>query len=474
MSIYRIILLVSFSILTINATWAQSEPDFAEAGQAAARRLRELIRIDTSNPPGNETKVAEYLKTILDAEGIEAEVLELEPGRGNLVARIRGNGKKKPVLLMGHTDVVGVDRDAWTVAPFEGLIRDGYLYGRGAADDKGGVATFLEVFLLIHRQIARQGAELDRDVIFLAEAGEEGTTQVGIDFLVEKHWDRIESEFALNEGGNTRVEDGKVKFVGVQTSEKVIRRLKLVARGSSGHGSIPRPDNAIARLSAAVAKLAAFQPPMRLNETTRMFFRTLAATSAAEDAFLFQHLADPEIGSLVEKTFRESERGDFLLYNSMLRSSIAPTIVEGGFRNNVIPPVAEATLDVRLLPGEDLDEFIAEVRRVIGDEAVEVEPLPAYRPAGLPSPLDSEMYRALDRAREAVFPDAITLPFMSTGGTDSAQLRSKGVKTYGVDPPASDEDAKGVHGNDERIWLDGLGPHVELVYRAVMEVARAR
>ena len=238
-----------------------------------------MIKIDTSGAAGNETQVAQFIKAILDKEGIASEILELQPGRGNLVARLRGNGTKRPVLLMGHTDVVGVERDKWSVDPFGGVVKDGYLYGRGALDNKDNVAVYLEVFLLLHRL----RVPLDRDVIFLAQAGEEGASSVGMGFMVARHWDKIDCEFALDEGGSIRLRDGRVHYVGVSTTEKVSRGIRLIARGRSGHGSVPLADNAITHLAAAVAKVGNYQMPMRLNPTTRTFFERLAAISPADE-----------------------------------------------------------------------------------------------------------------------------------------------------------------------------------------------
>src|SRR5438034_2549534 len=228
--------------------WSQASPDFARNRDEVVKNLQGLIRIDTSNPPGNETKAVEFIKAILDKEGISSEIFASDKNRANLVARIKGNGKRRPLLLMGHTDVVGVEREKWTVDPFGGVIKDGYLYGRGSSDDKGMASACLEVFLLLHRR----KVALDRDIIFLAEAGEEGTSTVGIDYMVAQHWDKIECEYALNEGGMIYAPDGKVKYVGIATIEKVPRGFRLVARGTSGHGSIPRQDNAITHLAAAV------------------------------------------------------------------------------------------------------------------------------------------------------------------------------------------------------------------------------
>src|SRR5262245_28008704 len=422
--------------------------------------LTELVKIDTSNPPGNEARAAEYIKGVLAKEGIESEIVESAPGRGSLIARLKGNGKKRPLLLMGHLDVVGVERDKWTVDPFVALIKDGYLYGRGSSDDKGMVAGNLEVFLQLHRL----KVPLDRDVIFLAEAGEEGTTQYGIDFLVEKHWDKIECEYALNEGGEFTLKDGKLFYAGVSTTEKVPRGLNLVAHGSSGHGSMPRPDNAVTHLAAAVAKIGNWQPPMRLNETTKAFFALLAEISPPAEAQLYRRVQDPKV--------QQQLRATNIRLNSMLRTSIVPTIIRGGFRENVIPADAEATLDVRALPDENIDQLIETLRKLINDPEIKIEKRAAgqRRPAAAPSRIDSEMFKALERAQQKVFPGSATLPIMQTGATDSAQLREKGVQAYGISIPKTDEDTRRVHGNDERIPIEGVGKFVEYLYSAVVDI----
>ena len=426
------------------------------------RFLTDLVKIDTSNPPGNEAKAANYIKAVLDKEGIASEIFESAPGRGNLVARLKGNGSKRPLLLMGHLDVVGVERDKWTVDPFAAVMKDGYLYGRGSRDDKAMDSANLEVFLELHRR----KIPLDRDVILLAEAGEEGTTQYGIDFMVAQHWDKIDCEYVLNEGGAIHeTTKGKVDYVGVGTTEKAPRGMKLIARGSSGHASMPRLDNPIAHLGAAVGKLLTWQPPMRLNETTREYFSRLAKISSPEDAYLYTHLEEPA----VQKKLAESK----ISQSSMLRTSIAPTIIQGGFRINVIPAEAEATLDVRALPDENIDELMASLRKAINDPEIEIVrgDKTNDRPAGAPSSIHSEMFQALERAQAKLFPGAVTLPMMGTGATDSAQLRAKGVQAYGIGAATSDEDALRVHGNDERIRLEGAGKFVDYLYTAVVDVA---
>ncbi|HUS18523.1 MAG TPA: M20/M25/M40 family metallo-hydrolase [Terriglobales bacterium] len=440
-------------------------PDSAKWNAETVDILRGLIKLDTSNPPGNEIIAAKYIANILQKDGIASEIFEAAPGRATIVARLKGNGKKRPLLLMGHIDVVGVERNRWTVDPFAAVVKDGVLYGRGSVDDKAMVAANLVVFL----QLKRQGVKLDRDVIYMAEAGEEGTSQFGIDFMVEKHWDKIDAEFALNEGGSSIMrKDGKLPYVGVQTTEKVPRGLNLIARGSSGHGSMPRLDNPVIHLAAAVAKIGAWQAPMRLNETTKAFFERLATISAPEEAAMYRNLADPAV--------QEKLRATNIQFNSMLRTSVVPTIIQGGFRENVIPADAKATLDVRALPDEDIDKLIETLKGLINDPSVTIERRTEgqKRPAATPSAIDTEMFRALERAQKKVYPDAITVPFMQTGATDAAQLRAKGMNAYGIGVAISQDELGRVHGNDEQVTIANLGKFVEYLHAAVIDIAGAK
>src|SRR3954466_2318233 len=454
--------LIAVVVLLAAATQAQ-QPDFAAAKAEATKMLQEFVRIDTSNPPGNETKAAEYVKAVLAKEGIDSVIVESAPGRGSLIARLKGNGAKKPLLLLGHLDVVGVERARWTVDPFAADIHDdGYMYGRGSSDDKSMDAANLEVFLLLHRM----KVPLDRDVILLAEAGEEGTTQFGIDYLVANHWDKIAAEYSLNEGGDFALEpDGKLLYAGVAPTQKLPRGLKVTARGSSGHGSMPRLDNAITHLSAAIAKIGNWQAPMRLNETTRTYFERLAKISTPEKAWYYTHLDDPKTQAYLRAN--EGAR------NSMLRTSIVPTIIKGGFRENVIPADAEATLDVRALPDEDIDALIATLKQLVNDPSVEITRITdgQRRPVAPPSDIHSEMFAALERAQKKVWPEAVTLPLMQVGATDSAQLRAKGVQAYDIGVPGTDEDDKRVHGNDERVSVQQLGKFVEYLWTVTTDIA---
>ena len=455
--------------LTLTAQSRSALPDFNASRDEVAQLLSSLVRIDTSNPPGNEAKAAAYIKQVLDKEGIASELFEGRPGRANLVARLKGNGRKRPILLMGHLDVVGVERDKWSFDPFGGTIKDGYVYGRGSSDDKGMTAACLEVFLMLHRL----KTPLDRDVIFLAEADEEGGGGAGINFMVQNHWDQIDSEFALNEGGTIHEKDGKAQYVGIATTEKVPRGLVVRAKGTSGHGSMPRLDNPVTHLAAAVAKIGNWQPPMRLNETTRTFFQRLATISPPDETKLYRDLEDPKAAEAAQETLRRTN----IAYNSMLRTSIVPTIIKGGFRVNVIPADAEATLDVRALPDEDIPKLIETLRKLVDDPAIAIERTQGAamgRPAPPPSGLQTEMFRALEAAQARVFPGIVTLPMMLTGATDSAQLRVKGVQAYGLGSVAGDRERAAVHGNDERLSIDGLGKFVQLIYTAVTDVAASR
>ena len=464
---------ISWRVLALGLLLALSAPkvhaqtaDFDAAGDEAVELLQELIRLDTSNPPGNETLVAEFLRDLLAEEGIESEIYALDPARGNLVARLRGNGRKEPILIAAHSDVVGVEEELWSMDPFAGEVREGYVYGRGATDDKDMIAAAVQVV----RMIKREGLTLDRDVILLIEAGEEGSTEFGIDYMVENHLDAIRAEFALNEGGTIHEgPDGSVERVDIGTAEKVPwRMIRLVARGTSGHGSQPRTDNPIVHLGRAVATLGEEQMPMRLNETTREYFRRLAEMSPPETAVFYRNIEDPVRGPPAEAWFREND----ILSNSMLRTSVSPNIIQGGFRYNVIPGEAEATLDVRALPDEDMDEFLEELRRRIDDPLVEVLPPVSWRPSGPPSPLGTELFQALEKTQRTMYPEATTLPTMLTGATDSAQLRAAGIPTYGIGAPSTPEDSR-AHGNDERISVDALQDFVEFIYRTVLEVGGA-
>lgn len=447
-------------LLISSSTFAQKlNPQ--QSQEEAVHFLSELIKLDTQDPPGNESQVAHYLEGVLKSEGIASEILEPVSGRASIVARLKGNGSKKPLLIMGHEDVVPIDRARWTVEPFAALQRDGKIYGRGASDDKAMVAANLEVFL----QLKRMNLPLTRDVIFLSEASEENSSPAGMATIVERYWDKIACEFALNEGGGSLIENGQIKYIAVSTAEKLPRGAMLEATGTSGHGSVPRVDNAVTHLAAAVAKAGTWDTPSRLNETTRAFFERLATISPPAEAAWYRNVLDPK----VQETLKVQKPQ----YYSMLRTSVVPTMLKAGYKSNVIPPTAEATLDIRALPDEDLDKFRDMLAGVINDPQVKVvaEDTKYSMPAAPVTSLKTEMFAALENAQKEVAPEAITLPIMTTGATDSAFLRTKGVQAYGISVPKTEEESRTVHGNDEHIEVNQLGLFVRYIFSAVTTIA---
>jgi len=443
-----------------SVNWKQQEDEIL-------RHYRALVQLDTSSPPGNETRAVEYLKQAFEKEGIPAKTFALDPSRANLVARIKGNGSKRPILLMSHTDVVGVQREKWPVDPFGAVMKDGYVWGRGTRDDKDNLTANLMAMLLIKRS----GMTLDRDVIFLAESGEEADPAgVGIPFMVSRHFEEIDAEFALAEGGGMTLENGKLTSVAIQTTEKVPRRFRLVATGTSGHGSVPRVDNPLVHLSAAIAKVGAWETPMRLNETTKAYFGKLAGISPPVSAARYRELLSAQPPAALQRYLAESEPQHY----SMLRTSIVPTILKAGVGPNVIPSVAEATFDVRALPDEDIPRLFAEVTRLVGDPAVKVEPITSnLRPVSPSSKLGSEMYRVLETVSAEMYPGATVMPTMATGATDMAQLRAKGIQAYGIGPGSSESDSidYGAHSDVERLLESSLYSFVEFTWRATTAVA---
>jgi acetylornithine deacetylase/succinyl-diaminopimelate desuccinylase-like protein len=430
------------------------------------QHYRALVQINSSSPPGNETKVVDYLKGVLEKEGIAPKVFALDPNRANLVARLKGNGSKRPLLILAHTDVVPVQVEKWPVDPFGAVMKDGYIWGRGTIDDKDRLTAMLMTFILMKRM----GTMLDRDLIFLAESGEEAdTTGVGINFMVDKHFDEIDAEFAITEGGTARLENGRVTTVQIGTTEKVPRRARLVATGTAGHGSVPRVDNSVVHLAAAIDKVGKWETPMHLNETTRAYLEKLAGMSSPNAAARYRALLNPQTAKPLQRYLAENEPG---LY-SMLRTSVVPTMLKAGVGANVIPSEAEATLDIRALPGEDINEFYDEMKRIIGDPAVKIVPIPATRPEAPASRLDTEMYRTLERVSQRMYPGAVVLPSMSTGASDMAQLRAKGIQSYGIGPAVTDEDRAqyGAHSDVERLSEASLYKIVEFAWNVVNEIA---
>ena len=432
--------------------------------------LSRLIRIDTTNPPGNEMVLARYLDETLRAAGIETHLYEPVPGRAAIVARLRAQSPEAlPVLLLAHMDVVGVERDAWTRDPFGGEVIDGYVYGRGAIDDKGMLAVNLVTLLLASRLLASGRYELTRDIVLVATSDEEAGGTIGTEWLIEQHPELMRAEFALNEGGRIRVVDGKPLYAAIQCAEKMSNVVMVTAIGPGGHASVPLPGNPVARLARAVALIAEHREPVILLPTTREFFAGLATVwpQASEGAAM---------ADLVSDDASRRERGAKVLsaiplFDAVLRTGISPTILDAGLRHNVIPTEARATLSVRTLPGESIDDVVRRLNQLVNDPAVHVEIAHRGHDAP-PSPSNSAAFGALRDSLHEIDPLIAAVPYLSTGATESAFLRRWGVPTYGILPfPLTMDDETRMHGHDERVPVDALAFGLRLVSGFVARLA---
>jgi acetylornithine deacetylase/succinyl-diaminopimelate desuccinylase-like protein len=466
----RLFLLALMTAAAVPNASRGQEPDWTAAQQETITHLQAMIRMNTSNPPGNEIAVARYLDSTLKAEGIETHLFEPAPGRAALVARLKGNGSKQPVILMAHMDVVGVEHDKWSVDPFGAVIRDGYLYGRGAIDDKGMLSANLETMLLLKRNVVDKGATLSRDVVFVANSDEEAGGDWGMGWLIANHPELVKAEFALNEGGRTRIVQGKPLYLAIQNTEKVSHVVEVVASGTGGHASIPLKDNAILRLGRALAKIGEHREPLDVKPTTREFF--LELSKVWPDKSQRQAMAD-----VASRAPARQQRGARVLANipvldAVLRNGISATIIGGGIRSNVIPVEAKATLNIRTLPGASLDSVISRLKRVVNDPKVAFNIVERSDDAPA-SDFTSPMFAAIADATRAVDPTMVVVPYLSTGATDSARLRQLGMQAYGILPfPMDQNDEDRMHGNDERIPLSSLAFGTKVIYGAIARVAR--
>jgi acetylornithine deacetylase/succinyl-diaminopimelate desuccinylase-like protein len=440
--------------------------DWPSLNAEGMRHFENLVRIDSTAPPG-EQKVAEYVKGVLEAEGIPVTLVAKVPTRTNLIARLKGNGSKKPLLIMGHSDTVRIDPAKWTLPPFSAAHKDGYIYGRGTLDDKTNLYAAMMTILMLKRT----GAVMDRDVIFVSEAAEE-TDSSGINYPVSDHFPEIEAEACLAEGGGIVRRGGQPRWGTVQTSEKLPAQVRLVAKGPSGHGSSPLRGNAIAHLSGAIEKLAYWDPPMELNDTTRTYFEKLATLADPELAAQIRNLFVPEKSAAAREYLAQNKPGMY----SMLHTSISPNMIQGGFQFNVIPSEATATLDVRALPDEDLPAFHELMRKAINDPAVTLVPSEPNRPGSAPMSIRNDFFKAIEAAYQKTY-GVPTLPAMSNGATDMAMLRAKGVQCYGVGAARDEEDVLkgfGAHSDQERISEDAVYKHLQFFWSAVTAISGAR
>ena len=442
---------------------AAPSADIAKLQGEALVWLQDLIRINTTNPPGNEIVAAKYLADVLKREGIPSEIFESTPGRGFLVARLSSSAMPNPsraLLLLAHLDVVGVDKSKWSVDPFAAVIKDGYLYGRGAIDDKGMLAANLAVFIALKRSQAR----LNRDVIFLAEGDEEAGGETGMKFAVEKHWDKIASGFALNECGRTVMKNGKVQYVAVQVSEKVAINVNVIATGTSGHGSVPLKDNAVTHLSAAMAKLGTYESPVQFNSVTRGYFEGIAPLQDEETGKWLVALQSPDRADHAARWLSNANP----IWNAMLRDTVTPTMLQAGIRANVVPSEARGVLNIRLLPGNMATPLLNKLTQLVNDPQVRLEPQAGAGETAPSSSLETDLYATIKKVTAQEFSGAPIVPYMSTPLTDSARLRMRTVQAYGFDPfPLTEEDVLRMHADDERIPVESFRKGVQFLYDVV-------
>jgi acetylornithine deacetylase/succinyl-diaminopimelate desuccinylase-like protein len=451
------IALALFLSAAASAQTNSSLPDLAR------QYLADLIRLDTTNPPGNETRVAEYLKKVCDSEGLNAEMLGGDPLRLNFIARLPGSGKLRPLILMAHSDVVPADRAQWTVDPFSAELREGFMWGRGSEDDKSLLAAELAVFV----ELKRRGLKLDRDIILLSEADEEaGST--GIQWLIANAWDKINAEFALNEGGFAITTVSGKRIYEIQTGEKIPTRVVLTAHGVAGHGSLPRGDNPVVHLARAIERLVEADQPVRLNSTTR---RYLQALEKVPDYRWIEPLLPKLENAKTAMAAANQIRARDPELDAMLRTTISPTMLSAGSKINVIPNTAEAQLDVRRLPEETHDEILERLRHIIHDPAVEVGAAPGQEmPATEPSGLSTPLYRVMQDAFSAS--GALVIPYMVRGATDGSFLRQKGIDVYGMPIFLREDRESRMHANDERMGVESLGNGAKLLWEIVLMVGR--
>jgi acetylornithine deacetylase/succinyl-diaminopimelate desuccinylase-like protein len=454
---------------TLTAQQRSGDPEWKNVDQETLKHYQAIVRFDST---AKERPLAEYIKQVLDQNGIPAQILALDADRPNVVARLKGSGRKKPLLIMGHMDTVTVDAAKWHFPPFSATLDGGYVYGRGTIDDKDNLTAALMTMILLKRQ----NVPLDRDVIFLAESGEEGNSRIGVGFMAAQHFPEIEAEYCLAEGGDIVREKGAAKYAEVETTEKIPRGIELVAHGVSGHGSIPLKSNAIAHLGAAVGRIGEWRPDIKLNETTATYFRRLATLAPPEQAKYYRDVVspDPKVARAADDWLFENEPR----HSSMLRTSVSPNIFQGGYRSNVIPSEAKATLDVRMVPDEDRNAFLEQVKKVVNDPAIDVHfsGNAGERPNTPVARLDSELFRTVESMVTKIY-GIPTLPSMSTGATDMAQLRAKGVECVGIGAAIDVEDqAKGfgMHSDQERLLESELYRFVRFNWEIVTALTRTR
>ncbi len=436
--------------------------DWKQLSKEAVGHLQDYLRIATVNPPGNEIAAANHFKDIFDRESIPCQVFEPSPGRGNILASLKGNGSKRPILLLSHMDVVPAEKEQWEADPFSATIKGGFLYGRGALDNKSMGIIEMMVLLILKRE----KVPLKRDVLFFATADEETGGKWGVEWAIDHVPSLKESEFALNEGGYITVDDtGKPERYEVSSGQKVLYQVRLKAKGTSGHGSMPHADNPNVKLVQALDRVTRWDVPYRILPMVREFFVKIAPKQPPEDRRFFEDIEKGLTASSFAKRLSSNP-----VYNAMVRDTISLTVLQAGTKVNVIPSESTATLDCRLIPGSSKERFSEELQKLLGNEiAIEVI---SESPSLPPSPFNTDLFRAIEKYAGRNDPGCPVVPYLLPGATDSRFLREKGVVSYDFCPfRLSDKEMMRIHGNNERIAVENVGFGTKALLEIVQEVA---
>ena len=440
-----------------------SKIDWPRYQDMAVELMQQYLRVNTSNPPGNEIEAARFFKKIFDQHGIENEIFEYKPGRANIIARLKGNGSKRPIILLSHTDVVTAEPASWQVDPFSGVIKNGSIWGRGALDMKGEGLFHLMTMILLKQE----GATLSRDVIFLGTADEEVDDEGSLWMIANKAHLFKDAEYLPTEGGDNLLEGGSVKIVGVDVAEKAPFWLRLTATGLPGHGSRPVADSASNRLIRAMNRILDWETPIKLLPAVEQFFKDVAPLQPEPWRSQFANIRE----SLKDPAFAKS-LGNQREYNFLLRNTISITMLSGSKQTNVIPNTATCNLDVRLLPGESPEDFLKALTAVIADPSIKIDNVNRFKPPNS-SPINTELFSLIARKTKEKHPGAVITTKMLSGYTESQLYRQLGITAYGWAPIyTTAEEDEGVHGNNERISVRNVREGTREFYEVVKEISR--
>jgi acetylornithine deacetylase/succinyl-diaminopimelate desuccinylase-like protein len=452
------------ALVLAGCTSAAAAPD--TDAQLARDVYQELVEINTSQSAGDTYKAARAMAARLIAAGFPAadvRTFETGPRRGNLVARLRGTGKRKPLMLLAHLDVVEAKREDWTTDPYKFVEKDGYFYGRGTADDKAMAAVFVANLIRYRKESYRP----DRDLILVLETDEEISDRngFGITWLLKNQRPLIESELVLNEGAGVAVKEGKPAWNAIQTTEKLFQSFWLDIRNSGGHSSQPRKDNAIYALSAALGRLEKLELPVLLNETTRRYFEKMSALETGQAAADMKALlaAKPDPAAIERLSAKPP-------FNAQIRTTCVPTRLEGGHADNALPQLARAMINCRIVPGQSVEDVGATLAKAIADPKIVITPV--QRDTGSdPSPINKELFAAVEKLSQKFWPGIPVIPTMSPGATSGRFLRNAGMPTYGHSGIASDIFDVRAHGKDERVSVKAFHDSRQYQYELVKLLA---